>query len=223
MHLVIFDIDGTLIDSVKTDFTCFIQAFKLVFNLDLSDEDWSQYRDLTDSGLTRDIFEKHYKRLPSRKESEALQAAFVFLLTNELNQTPAIPGAVDLVRYLDNLQTFEVAFATGGWRKSASIKLQAIGVSDDRHVMTTAEDCTSKQGIIKLAVEKCNRSSSKTFGPVTYVGDHPNDFRSATNLGIPFLGIDHHRTHDLSRTRADYILNDFLDLVNVFRILQRII
>ena len=40
-HLVLFDIDGTLIDSNRLDDACFVAALREVFSIDDFDTDWA--------------------------------------------------------------------------------------------------------------------------------------------------------------------------------------
>jgi beta-phosphoglucomutase-like phosphatase (HAD superfamily) len=43
MHLVMFDIDGTLTETMKADEECFVRSFKDVFGFVEIDTDWSHY------------------------------------------------------------------------------------------------------------------------------------------------------------------------------------
>jgi beta-phosphoglucomutase-like phosphatase (HAD superfamily) len=43
MHLVMFDIDGTLTKTMKVDEECFVRSFKDVFGFADVDTDWSHY------------------------------------------------------------------------------------------------------------------------------------------------------------------------------------
>jgi beta-phosphoglucomutase-like phosphatase (HAD superfamily) len=49
MHLVMFDIDGTLTETMKVDEECFVRSFKDVFGFADIDTDWSHYPRTTDS------------------------------------------------------------------------------------------------------------------------------------------------------------------------------
>lgn len=56
MKLIIFDIDGTILDSVNADDKCFIQTFKDLYQIDLTNADWNDFTNVTDTGLTNEIF-----------------------------------------------------------------------------------------------------------------------------------------------------------------------
>ena len=50
MHLVCFDIDGTLVDTATLDADLYSEAIETVLGVQLN-KDWSQYQNLTDSGI----------------------------------------------------------------------------------------------------------------------------------------------------------------------------
>ena len=58
MHLVMFDIDGTLTRSCGIDSRCFVDALCEVLGIQSIDTDWSNYRHTTDSGIAQEIITK---------------------------------------------------------------------------------------------------------------------------------------------------------------------
>ncbi len=50
MHLIVFDVDGTLVESDEFDGVLYAKAVRDVLDIDV-DEDWSSYRHVTDSGI----------------------------------------------------------------------------------------------------------------------------------------------------------------------------
>src|SRR5262245_11540744 len=56
MHLVMFDIDGTLTETMRVDGECFVRSFMDVFGFSDIDTDWSHYRHTTDSGILHDVY-----------------------------------------------------------------------------------------------------------------------------------------------------------------------
>lgn len=51
VHLVMFDIDGTLTETIKVDEECFVRSLEQVFGFTDIDADWSHYAYATDSGI----------------------------------------------------------------------------------------------------------------------------------------------------------------------------
>lgn len=52
MTAIVFDIDGTLTNTRKVDDKCFIKAFKNTFEIDISNQNWSEFTNVTDWGIT---------------------------------------------------------------------------------------------------------------------------------------------------------------------------
>jgi hypothetical protein len=68
MHLVMFDIDGTLTETMEVDEECFVRSFKDVFGFADIDTDWSHYPCTTDSGIFHDVFTSRVGRPRRRRK-----------------------------------------------------------------------------------------------------------------------------------------------------------
>src|SRR5262245_15118779 len=125
MHLVIFDIDGTLTQTVKADDECYVRSLAEVCGFNDVDTDWSRYRHATDFGIFRELHETHRGRLPSDTETLQFREHFVALLTRTAAQSPfaAITGAPLLLSRLTKSAEHRVALATGACRDSARLKM----------------------------------------------------------------------------------------------------
>ena len=58
MHVVCFDIDGTLVASADFDADLYAETIQDVLGVAI-ETDWSQYENVTDSGILEEILEKH--------------------------------------------------------------------------------------------------------------------------------------------------------------------
>jgi hypothetical protein len=58
MHLVVFDIDGTLTDTCQADESCYWRAFYDVFGICENQPDWSTFCHVTDSGIAAQARER---------------------------------------------------------------------------------------------------------------------------------------------------------------------
>ena len=93
MHLVMFDIDGTLTETMKVDEECFVRSFKDVFGFADIDTDWSHYPRTTDSGIFHDVFTARFGRSPTAQEVSRFRQHFVQLLAAASSQSPFAPVA----------------------------------------------------------------------------------------------------------------------------------
>lgn len=211
-HLVIFDIDGTIIDSVKTDDDCFMETFRNLYGIDLTGTDWNDFQHVTDSGLTREIFIQNFDRLPEVEEIEKIKTHFYGLLAQAENQYREIKGALAFIDQLAQHGQFQVAFATGGWRETAILKMNSIEFAIENHVFKSSNDHYSRAEITKLAIEESlSRANSSLFSAVTYVGDGLWDLHTSNGLGIDFIGVDAHGKGKLGKAGAEKIVRNFQD------------
>src|SRR5438270_12099648 len=68
MHLVMFDIDGTLTETMKVVVECFVRSFTAVFGFVAFDTYWSHYPHTTDSGIFHDVFTSPIVRRPTARD-----------------------------------------------------------------------------------------------------------------------------------------------------------
>ena len=117
MHLVMFDIDGTLTETMKVDEECFVRSFKDVFGFADIDTDWSHYPRTTDSGIFHDVFTARIGRSPTAQEVSQFRQHFIQLLAAASSQSPFAPvaGADRLLPRLTQGGSHRVSLATGAW------------------------------------------------------------------------------------------------------------
>jgi beta-phosphoglucomutase-like phosphatase (HAD superfamily) len=98
MNLAVFDIDGTLTESVAVDEACFVQAFHDVLGIGSINTNWLEYPFQTDSGLALEICRSHLGRDPDGAEISRLQSRFAELLAGQPIRD--VPGAAALLHRL---------------------------------------------------------------------------------------------------------------------------
>jgi beta-phosphoglucomutase-like phosphatase (HAD superfamily) len=92
---IIFDIDGTLTQTMKADEECFVRSLTEVCGFSDVDTDWSRYKQATDSGVFHEIYESHAGRPPSPSEISMFRRHFVALLAQVSSEAAfaAVTGA----------------------------------------------------------------------------------------------------------------------------------
>src|SRR5438309_135809 len=153
MHLVMFDIDGTLTETMKLDEECFVRSFKDVFGFANIDTDWSHYPHTTDSGIFHDIFMSRIGRSPTAQEVSRFRQHFIQLLAAASSQAPFVPvaGADRLLSRLAQSGSHRVSLATGSWRDSARLKMASAGMCFDDHPAASADDALDRESIMRLS------------------------------------------------------------------------
>ncbi len=215
MDLILFDIDGTLIQSMKQDGECYVAALEEVFGFTDVDDDWSGYEYATDGGIFLEVFSARRGRDPSRTESEELCSRFVELLAAHCaeRRLEEVAGANRLLNALRERDDTAVAFATGCWRSPAALKMQSAGLSFEDAPSATSDDAISREEIIEIAVRRAALDRGVSgFENRVYVGDGVWDVRACRRLGLPFLGITPDIAADgLREEGAEFLLPDFED------------
>ena len=224
MHLVMFDIDGTLTETMKVDEECFVRSFKAVFGFADINTDWSHYPRTTDSGIFHDVFTSRIGRSPTAQETSQFRQHFIQLLAAASSQSPFTPvaGADRLLSRLARGGSHRVSLATGGWGDSARLKMAGAGMCFDDHPAASADDALDRESIIKLSRQRAAERYGR-FGSTVYVGDGVWDARACRSVGIPFIGIGTgSRATRLSAEGAVCVFPDFSDVDLFLRSLYEI-
>jgi phosphoglycolate phosphatase-like HAD superfamily hydrolase len=203
MHLVMFDIDGTLTETRKIDEECFVRSLAEIYGFTGVETDWSGYKHTTDSGIFHEIHLARTGRLPSDAETSHFRQHFVGLLrfASSTSAFAPVTGAQQLLSDLSASPKYRVSLATGGWCDSARIKMTSAGMCFDDHPAASADDAHDRESIMKISRQRAVERHGMPFVSAVYVGDGIWDARACRTLGIPFIGIG-------SGERADRLLSE---------------
>jgi phosphoglycolate phosphatase-like HAD superfamily hydrolase len=198
-----FDIDGTLTETMKIDEECFVRSLADVYGFTGVDTNWSRYKHTTDSGIFHEIHLARAGRPPSVVEVSNFRQHFVGLLGRASSNSAFAPitGARQLLSGLADSAEYRVSLATGGWRDSARIKMASAGMCFDDHPAASADDALDRESIMKISLQRAVERHETSFVSTIYVGDEIWDARACRALGIPFIGIG-------SGGRADRLVSE---------------
>lgn len=220
--LIVFDIDGTLTATIKADDYGFIQTYKDLYSIDLGKTDWSKFKHVTDLGITNQVFQDNFKRLPNKKEINSIKAHFLRLLKQQFqqdaNKFSEITGAVEFFYELRN-RKFPIAIATGGWRETALFKLGEIGLDIKSIPFANSNLHYSRQKITQIAIESAKEKYSIDFEKLIYFGDGKWDLLTCRKMGIEFIGVDFYGNGKLKSLGAEIVIKDFSDTEKLFSLL----
>ena len=190
MHLVVFDIDGTLVDSSEINSRLYREAVESVLETRF-DDDWSRYTHVTDSGILHEIMDGADGNLDRPRALARIREVFVRVVADHIGarggRMPEIAGARAFVERLRSRPGVSVAVATGGWRETAEMKLRAIGLDPDELCMASCSDAISRVGIMRIAEARALGGGQAARR--TYFGDRPWDLRASRELGYEFVAI----------------------------------
>jgi phosphoglycolate phosphatase-like HAD superfamily hydrolase len=189
MHLVMFDIDGTLTLSNDLDDAAFLSALDEVFNIREVSTNWAAYTQVTDAGIFQEICMTHLKRIASPSEEAAFQDCFLQQLQSRADQIKEVPGANAMLANLRDTKGYAIAYAGGAWTASALLKLQSAHLPYQEIPYAFSDDAIDRESIAQLAQRRAEKTYGCQFDTVTYVGDGVWDVWTAQKLGFEFIGI----------------------------------
>jgi beta-phosphoglucomutase-like phosphatase (HAD superfamily) len=199
MHLVMFDIDGTLVDSAGFDTALYVEAVRHVLNVEI-DSDWDKYEHVSDSGILEEVLRSARPHDGGAHLAARVQRHFVGLVGQRLQQAPEavreIAGAKRLVERLLELPNVRVGVATGGWEATAMLKLAHVGIDVAQLGFASSSDARARTDIMRLAAERAMRGSA--FTRATYFGDGPWDRRATAAIGYDFIAVGRAVQHEIA-------------------------
>jgi phosphoglycolate phosphatase-like HAD superfamily hydrolase len=222
-QLIIFDIDGTLLDSMNIDSECYIKSLKNEFGITNINDDWTIYKNASDSGIFEEIYNEYYKTSPNPDDYKKHENGFFKIydekLSNNIYSFSEIPGAKNIISTINSLPNNFISFATGSYKKTALLKLKHFNISENDFPLSTANDAKAREEIINLSIKKAKRVYSiNKFDKVISIGDEIWDLKTAINLSLPFIGIGINRFNKLSNCLA---LDNFKDTVEFLNSIKK--
>ena len=184
MKLVLFDVDGTLIDSQNV----IVAAQRMAFAA-CGLETPSRERSLSIVGLS--LVEAFTVLVgpkgPIERLVEAYKDAFHTLRQDPANAEPLFPGVERCLDWLDSREDVVLGIATGKSRRGVAHLLDRHGWHDTFSVIQTADDAPSKPhpGMILQAMKEAGAGPHDTV----MVGDSSFDMGMARAAGVLPVGV----------------------------------
>jgi len=208
-NLIVFDIDGTLTDSV----TQHIEAFKkTLLEMGVSEikSDFGTFKHHTDSFISKAIFEANQNKEFSKVEFDLFEKGLTEkLLSQTINE---IVGAKHLVDKLEANSDYGFCFATGSLRKPAVYKLNSIGIPFENWQLVTSDSIYDREGIVSRAIENAAKYYNvSAFNRIISVGDGLWDLLTAKNLELEFIGVGLANKRILIESGAEVVYKDLTE------------
>ncbi|TGL58795.1 HAD family hydrolase [Leptospira sarikeiensis] len=216
--LVVFDIDGTLTDTVSLHRKAFHEVL-VSFGLPGLSPEVKEYKHHTDSNIFKEIytsFRADWTEEISKKFEKELALNIKDKFQNGISE---ISGAKFFLERLRS-EGIPFAYATGSFYEPAFLKLKDCGLPLDVP-LATASSFYERESIVQSAIEESSKKYSKQFSKTICFGDGIWDSKTAKNLGLEFIGI----TEDpnlLSEWKDQNILHVFRDYSDEFLILSAV-
>lgn len=209
-NLIVFDIDGTLTDSVAIHQNAFVETLVEIGVKNLN-SDFKSFKHHTDSFIAKEIYENDTDEI----FSDLIRTKFEKGLTERINTSSIeeIKGASRLIDHLKHNTNYTVCYATGSLLRPAKFKLDSIGVHYDEKLLVASDNIYSREDIVSAAIRKARgHYGIEKFDRIISVGDGLWDLLTAKNLGLEFIGVGESNKKALEQNGANIILKDLTEL-----------
>lgn len=188
MLLVIWDIDGTLVEGAGAGHRALVRAVSTVLETDV-DLDGMDYAGRTD----RSLFEEALARGGGRPATDWMRVRdqYIRILQQELASGGgrALPGAEDALMRLGAMSDVRQVIGTGNIEAGAWIKLGYFGLAKYFGTGGFGDNHRVRTPVIRDAFLAAQRHYEAQFDPVVVVGDTPRDADAAKALNIHAVGV----------------------------------
>ncbi|BCR35165.1 HAD-IA family hydrolase [Mariniplasma anaerobium] len=209
MKTILFDLDGTLIQTP----TIILEAFKQTFEthlkeVELSEKELSNFLGQTlwqtfefytdDKDLVNEMID-HYRNVSNMMIEEGLKA---------------YPNAKKTILYLKN-QGCKIGVVTSKLKDVATYHLKLTNLFEDVDLIVGYDDVKNHKpnpDPLLKAIELLNVKKEDTL----YVGDHENDIKAAKKAGIESCAVTYSsRLHEMLLEQPEYVIDNLDNLRDI--------
>lgn len=213
MKLVLFDCDGTLVDSAGFIHACMARTF---VEDGLAAPELEQTKSII--GLSLPIAIERLLNGDSDGRTGRLTAAykenFVRLRTEDAFHEPLFDGISELIQRLSLHDEILTGVVTGKSRRGLKLVLEKHGLAGHFHCQRTADDCPSKPH--PAMVTECCRETGVDPSAAVVIGDTHFDVEMAISAGANAIGVNwgYHAPGVLVQAGARQVLQKPADLLD---------
>ncbi|OGI15933.1 hypothetical protein A3K63_01085 [Candidatus Micrarchaeota archaeon RBG_16_49_10] len=217
MKLVLFDVDGTLVNRFRVGEESFPYAIKLVFGIDTNPPGWEFsgwtdrgiiFETLKRKGVTRELTEK---RLPDIFRN---MRNYARMNINRDDDFRLLPNVKRLLEELDR-NNVKIGLLTGNLEEVARIKLKKFGVEHHFKAGGFGSYSEKRSELAPVAISQAEERFGVKFQKkdIFIIGDTPCDIEVGKANGLKTISVctGIFRKSELMRGNPDLILEDFTD------------
>lgn len=225
--LVLFDIDGTLVDTSGAGRRALVRAYEEVFGIPNAFAGYS-FSGTTDLHIVRTAFVRNRGIEPSAELIAQARQAYMERLVGEMAKGCAegsvrvFPGIPQILDRLD-LESVPLGLATGNFEEGAREKLTPVNLWHRFGFGGFGSDFEHRGELTRLGIERGLKLHQLPFQPerIWVVGDSPLDIQAARYAGVRVLAVATgiHPVEELEALNPDVALHDLSDTDAVWNLL----
>lgn len=207
---ILFDLDGTLIDSPQMIF----ESFKEVFSINLPEVELN-YQTLT-SFLGQTLVRTFRNYTDDEKLIEKLTVNYKRISEEKVNKQLNTYNNAELTLKTLKEQGHNIGIVTSRMNTGAVKHLKITGLFPYVDLIIGFEDVVEHKPSPEGLLKAMNYFKSSPIDTV-YVGDHENDIKAAKGANIKSIFVYHSlRLIEGLKEKPDLVINDLLDLTVIF-------
>ena len=226
MKFILFDIDGTIMDSGGAGTRAMDTAFMELFSVRNAFQTISM-AGKTDMQILREGCELH-----SIDYSDGVIPEFYRIYARCLKENMnsagghVKPGIREALRLLHSQEECILGLLTGNIEEGARIKLDFFGLNEYFNIGAFGNDDEDRDRLLPIAVDKLFKSNSLhvSFSDCIVIGDTPRDISCSKPYGAFSVAVatGPYSSSTLSEAGADVVLNDLADTKALMSILKAV-
>ena len=220
MHVLLFDIDGTLINTGGSGLESLRLAFTELFDCPPPSDIPTCGR--TDRGIARDLFRaKHVADSP--ENWARFRVAYLRHLQEQLPRRPGwvLPGVIGLLDRLAMRRDVALGLLTGNVAEGARLKLEHFGLSHHFAFGGYGDRSPDRNAVAEDALAAAQHALNGAVRTecIWVIGDTPLDVQCARHIGAQAVAVATGLPSkaDLAGARPDVLLDDFRQATDFLR------
>ncbi len=233
MKLVLFDIDGTLVQHIgaqkSVGFIRFAHVIREIYGkeIDLALVAKQNYGGWIDRGIVRHMLKDHgvsdaefIEKWP--RISMAMKKYADTQASDGKKLYQAFPEAVELAQRLSQREDVRIGLMTGNVERMGWWKIEHAGILNLFSFGVFADDVDDRISLAKTVFEKAEKHFNRTFTPqeITVIGDTIHDVRCGKAIGATTIAVTtgrhtsmatHSYEQDLANEKPDFLVDSLLD------------
>lgn len=216
IHVCLFDIDGTLINTSGAGKCAMEGALREVFGVDTPTRG-IPYAGRTDRAIAEDLFRFHGVEI-SEDRWNSFRTSYLELLKVCLRDRPGVvlPGINTLLKHLAEREEFVVGLLTGNIRDGAYRKLSHFSLDHYFTFGGFGDHHTDRDDVARSALKVVEVETDYRFHPdrLWVIGDTPADVKCGRAIGAKTIAVatGTHSIAELRQTAPDVVFSDLSEL-----------